>query len=133
MKKIFVFIFIFFIVGAAFSQSITSRVITWSSSTSTELHSNVNIDHHCTLITRSDNQIDFVIEGNSALIFSVNSIDGNWSDPNVNGSLTYHISFQGRPGVVIIERTDFGISAVIDFTETASDALKQKIIIDHVE
>jgi len=133
MKKYYILMFVFFLTSHAFSQSVVSRDITWSSSNNTELHSNVNIVQNCKLITRSNIQIDYIINESNTFIFSIHEIVGVWNDPNMNGAITYHVQYQGRPGIIIIERTDTGISAILDFTDTAADALKQKIFINSFE
>jgi hypothetical protein len=55
---------------------------------------------------------------------------GAWNDINANGSLTYKVKYQGRPGKIVLEKTVTGITFIIDFTEAAPEAIQQKIWID---
>ena len=130
MKKYYILLLLLILTSAGFSQSVTSRDITWSSAKSVELHSTVDLNQSSKLVTHSTKQIDYVQSNNSTLTFLISSIDGTWSDPNTNGSLVYHVKYQSRPGKITIERTGSGIVATIDFTESSPDAVKQKILID---
>jgi hypothetical protein len=129
MKKYYILFLLLIITGTVFAQSITSRDITWLSAKSVELRSSVDLNQNCKLITRSNKQVDYILNETSTLTFVISGIDGTWSDPNTNGSLTYRVKYQGRPGKIIIQRTDSNITATIDFTESAADALKQRILI----
>jgi hypothetical protein len=129
MKNILILLFLL-ISGTVFCQSITSRDVMWISVKSTELHSGVDLIQNCTVITRSNKQVDYVQSNGTTITFLISSIQGTWNDPNANGSLTYKVKYQNRPGKVIIERTTAGIVATIDFTESAANALQQKILID---
>jgi hypothetical protein len=130
MKRNYILILLLLLTSTAFSQSVTTRDITWNSAKSVELHSSVDVNQSCKLVTRSNKQVDLVQSNGTTLTFLISSITGTWSDPNTNGSITYKVTYQSRPGKITIQRTAAGIVANIDFTESAANALQQKILID---
>jgi hypothetical protein len=131
MNKNYILLVLIFITTSALSQSIVNRDITWNAAKSVELHSNVDVVKPSKLITRGTSQIEWVT-GEDVLTFIITSVDGTWTSPNQTGSLVYHVTYQDRPGKITIERST-DITAIIDFTESAPEALQQKILIDSFE
>lgn len=133
MKKFYILLLLLLATGTAFCQSITNREITWHTAKSLELHSNVELNQSGKIITRANRQIDYVVDENNTLSFAITGIVGSWNDLNTNGSLTYKVKYQGRPGKIVLEKSASGITITIDFTEAAPEAMKQKILIDSFE
>ena len=130
MKNIYsTIVMLVFTVGTnVFAQGIINRDITWYTNQSVELHSSVTMDKSGRIITHGKTTIDYVVSDTQTLTFSITKIEGTWADPNVAGTLTYRVKYQGKPGKIIIERAAT-LTAVIDFTEVAPEAMKQKILI----
>ena len=112
-------------------STITKRDITWFSDQNMELHSSTQINASCTITTHSSSSID--LNWGGLTTFSILSIDGNWSDPSVDGTLTYHMQYQGKKGNVVIQRLQGVITLIIDLTLQFPDGMKVNFKINRFE
>ncbi len=66
-------------------------------------------------------------------VFDITSIEGAWTNIAQNGSITYHVSFSGQPGKIIISRTAAGVYFTVDMTTAATGGMKTKFIVETIE
>ena len=114
-----------------FCQSIVQRDITWYSEQNTDLNAAVQLSASCRIVTHRNQTIDLI--WGDTKTFSVVSVDGNWLDPNQEGSLLYHVKYQEVNGEITINRIANEITIVIDFTKEFAAGIREKFIINRFE
>lgn len=112
-------------------STITKRDITWFSDQNMELHSSTQINASCAITTHNSNSID--LNWGGLTTFSILSIDGNWTDPGVDGTLTYHIQYQDKKGNIVIQRLGGVITLTIDLTVEFPDGMHVQFSINRFE
>ena len=116
----------------SFGQStIVQRDITWYSDQNVELHSSTTINATCAIITHNNSTIDLNWDG--VTTFTIQSIDGSWTDPTQDGTLTYHVQYQAKNGSVAIQRLQGAITVIIDLTLDFPDGMKEQFMINRFE
>jgi hypothetical protein len=106
------------------AQNISNQSITWTSSSLLEKHSNENVPINVEIRTIQSDRVE-VEYPNEVLAFTIDSIEGQWADPAVNGELIYHVKSGGvSPGKITIRRNG-NLTIDVDFTEANDYGLHQ--------
>lgn len=128
----FVTLLLFFIAGATLAQNIrqTESVLITSYATNLllvtpdtfEMVSRFEIDQESTIKWIQKN-------GQREDVFTITSIEGQWTDIAANGSIIYHVTGYEIPGKVTLTSTSEGVRMVVDFTQNDPKALKHEFVI----
>jgi hypothetical protein len=106
----------FLIQAQAMAQDISQQTISWHCDQLVEKHSNETVSIAVEIKTITSQTIELKYP-NQTLTFSIESVDGIWSDAAQNGSLLYHVRHEGvSPGEITVKRVSGNASIEIDFT-----------------
>jgi len=130
----------FFVVSAcvvltawnASAQNILTNHIDWYSSSSSELHNNIAMSVASKITTGVGNVISLERDGVTTT-FNVSGTTGTWTNISNDGLMVYNVKYQNRSGVITVQRANGAVSVTIDFTVSAPEAMKQKIVIDRFD
>ena len=105
----FILLLFFVLVQAtAFAQTANplSDTLRWNASGYTDQKTNALIQKSCQFVTYGSSKIDWVQKGGAlTYTLTVNSVSGNWTDANTNGSITYNVTLDQFTGTLTIVRS----------------------------
>lgn len=114
------------------AQSFSSDSIQWNASSFVDKISNVSVGIPCTFITYN-NEIRWIQkDGEVVYTFAVGSIEGVWSDVNVNGTISYNVSLDGLVGKITISKVEGAYAILLD-VNGVNDSIKNEYSITGFE
>jgi hypothetical protein len=126
MKTIYTLIIIMASITVAPAQDVRKSDLRWIGTHCIELHSNTELSIASEVHTRDTSVI--VLKRDGTLVqFPVARVEGEWRNVQEDGKVIYHITYQAKPGTIMIERLNNEASIVIDFTSSTPEALLQRI------
>lgn len=115
------------------AQDLSKSKIQWNSNKFIDLLSNDIINKSVQFITYDNTKIEW-IQKNGSIVYSfkIISINGNWSDVNTNGSISFGVAFDGITGSFSFSRIDDVIKIRLDLKGGAGD-IKNEYTITNAE
>jgi hypothetical protein len=114
-----ILIFVLAGLNTAYSQSINiqSDNLEWTINGLTDVNANITVPYSCKFTTFGTQNIDWVQDnGNYVIHFTVVSTEGQWTDPEALGSITYSVTGDGMTGSLTISNSGTGKSASLQLT-----------------
>ncbi len=109
------------------AQDVRADSITWTVDRLTNIRDTTSFDYSCVFKTNGLADIKWVQKsGSVSTRFTVASIIGSWPDVTTNGSSVFQITVDGKSGTLKLERTDQGVTIVLDTTASGADGLLLK-------
>lgn len=132
MNRLLIFLFgVFFLASVAQAQNIAEgkiswKVVSWFDGQTGELHLEEGV-----LITNDDSLVRWYDQvGDIRLELNIEATQGNWSQPESNGSLLWFVNDSLDSGTVTIERKGLSLVARIIISTEAAPAIYELILSD---
>lgn len=132
MKKLSVFVAVFFFAMTLYAQNVTSSNLSWSVTQMNNLSTAKSLAYSCVFETHRTRDISWKQNGGYTLSFDIKKMDGSWPDVNTMGQLVYTISAAGETGTLTFERTPEGIFIELDISQGSADHLRQRYSVSQV-
>src|SRR5690606_3803061 len=101
MRHVFIIFIALALFSTAHAQSMTVYTVTWHIDKIKILDNDSLQNYSCKIITYGDDKIMWLQNADSYHTeFSVNSVEGNWTDVSQNGSIVFHVAFATKNGTV---------------------------------
>jgi hypothetical protein len=117
--------------GEAWAQqpNITNQTIIWHADQVLEKHSGETVQQAIDIKTVSTETIGLSYP-NQVLVFTIDSVQGSWESPDVDGALVYNVRYENTAaGKVKVTREVGSIQIEIDFTEANAYGLHQVFMV----
>jgi hypothetical protein len=106
-------------------QDMTRTTLAWKASQVMDGRTSATKTSTTEFVTHSATSVDWIQRnGELRTTFRVLSVEGTWSDVKERGSVTYLVEYDNHSCKLLFERSDSGVSIVMDF-ETVPDASKR--------
>lgn len=115
------------------AQNIETDTIRWNASKFTDLLSNTEVNKPCQFISYHNSSIKWLQKnGELVYVLTVNSVTGDWSEVNVNGTMSYDVSLDAMTGTISFSRSNNELKIVLDLRGGSGD-IKNEYSISNFE
>ncbi len=116
-----------------FAQDITQQKIQWTATSVTEVKSNTTESNASQFVTSPD-QIKWIQkDGQRVYTFSISQKVGTWPNVNQDGSITFQVSLNNKPGSVRIEKKAGVITLTLIYRPDEATGIHMKYQISSFE
>ncbi|MBX7125126.1 MAG: hypothetical protein K1X47_05500 [Cyclobacteriaceae bacterium] len=128
---------IFFALGLLFAisasgQDINTNKIVWKVDSLFDLKSTDRFAYSCEFETSGQQLIIWKQSGGFNSDFKINSVTGNWTNLQWNGSITYSVTYEDENGTLLFERSASGIRIRLVLGDPSQPSLKHEYYVSAI-
>ncbi len=106
-------------VSTCLSQNISTSNLTWQAVETTDLQTSATTTLKCLFKTNANQSVEWIQKkGEMKGLFTVTSVEGNWSNVSTAGSIIYRLQRNGNSCKMTIEKNASGTFITMDFSKS---------------
>jgi hypothetical protein len=114
----FTWLLLLFTASTCLSQNISTSNLTWQAVETTDLQTSATTALKCLFKTNANKSMEWIQKkGEMKGLFTITSVEGNWSNVSSAGSITYGLQSNGNSCKMIIEKNVSGTFITMDFSK----------------